>query len=328
MNSLYSEILKKAWQTIWHHKSLWFFGLFVLFIGQEIEIVLRNIYTYQDKTLTLESWRALFQNGFGGGYATLWDTITQTTAGTALFILMVLVVGAFIVWLTVVSAGGLIHGTMQIENNKPYLFYESMHVGQKNFRPNFFIYLLAKVFDYVVLIGFGLIASLAVLGALKTTVALILVIISVFVSLILSFVAKYAACYVVARNQNASTAIRSGWRLFTKHWVTSLEMAIIIFLINFIVSLILLFVVILIAVPFLLLTMILNQGALPSLGVLLIYLLTAISFMILIVVGSGISSFQLSAWVLLFLRLDQGKQVGFFTRIFRGLTRSKNAAKM
>lgn len=328
MSSLYGEIIKKAWHTIWRHKSLWFFGLFVLFIGQEVEIVLRNVYMYQDKSLTLEGWRELFKNGFGGGYVNIWDTITQTTFSSVLFLILAIIVAAFVIWLVIVSIGGLIHGTTQLENNKPFVFHESMRVGQKYFRRNFMIYLLAKVIDYAILIGFGLIASLTALGSLQTTVALILVVITVFVSLILSFVAKYAACYVVVRNQDAAPAIRSGWKLFIKNWMTSLEMAIVIFLINFIISLILLFVVILIAVPFLLLTMILNQGTLPGLGTLLIYLLTAITFMILIVVGSGMSSFQFSAWVLLFLRLDQGKQVGLVTRLFRGLTRSKNPAKI
>ncbi|MBU0708070.1 hypothetical protein KKG41_06915 [Patescibacteria group bacterium] len=308
MGFTYGEILKKAWRIVWRHKFLWFFGLFLVTISQEIEMVVRNYSMYTEQKLSVDSWRSFFENDLGSQVISVWDAMSGTTAGSVMLLLLFLVVFVIVVWLTAISIGAIIHNAIKAESGKTITFNEGFDVGRKHIKKNFLIYLIAKVSDYVVLLLIGLIASLVVTGVIGTVVSVIFVIISFIVSLIISFVAKYAACYTINNNQDWPVAIRSGWRLFIKNWVASVEMAIIIFFISILVSLAMFLVFVLIIVPFIILVFILNQTDVAGLGGVFMNIMTIILLMIAIVVGSVMSSFQFSAWALFFLKLNGSKK--------------------
>ncbi|MDD5341902.1 MAG: hypothetical protein PHH01_00145 [Patescibacteria group bacterium] len=308
MVSIYNDIIKKAWRIIWRNKFLWFFGLFLVWIGQEVETLIRNYYLQTEGSLSLDSWRELFKSGFGGIFSDAWGLVSSTTLTAVVVMLVFVLLLILVVWLTVISVGGIIHSTIQAENGKAVAYNQAFAIGQKHFWKNLIVYLLAKIADYIFLILTGLVASLVAFGVIGVVVSVIMILLSFAVSLIIGFVAKYAACYVVARGQTLTEAVRSGWKLFIKNWLASIEMAVIIFVINFIVSLGLIIVLVIVSVPFLLLVVILSQGMAGASNVLL-YVLTAIILLVTVFVGSVLSSFQFSAWVLFFLKLDQGKKL-------------------
>ncbi len=328
MTPIYSEIIKKAWRIIWRNKYLWFFGLFLVWVGQEVETMIRNYFMHTEQTLSLDSWQNLFDSGFGGVISDFWGAVSGTTIGAVLIVLLLIAVIIVVVWMMVNSIGAIIHSTVEINNGKQSSFNQSFAVGRKYFWKNFVVYFMARIVDYAFLLISGLVASLIFFGMFGTVIGLILVLLSFIVSLIISFMSKYAAAYVVIRGQTISQSVRSAWNLFIKNWLASIEMAVIVFFVNLVVSLALFLVLVLITVPFLLLVFILSQTEFVNLGNSFLYILTVILMLITIVVGSVLSGFQFSAWVLFFLRLDEGKKVSKILQWAERLTGQKKQPEL
>ncbi len=309
MNPMYSELLKNAWRIIWRHKYLWFFGLFLVWIGQEIEIMIRNYDLLTKEAISLSSWQELFKSGFGGLFTDFWNVLNNTSLGgvftTILFVIALLI----IVWLTIVSVGAIIYSTAQYNDKKSVTYNQSFGIGQKYFWKNFIIQFVARIADYAFLLIAGLIVSILFVGLAGDILSWLLIILTFIVSLIIAFVAKYASCYIVLKNQSVNAAMRSAWKLFIKNILPSIEMAVIMFFVSFVVGLALLLVLVLITVPFLLLVFIFNQSGTTGIGTVFLYLLSTIVILITIVVGSMVTGYQFSGWTLLFLRLTEGKKV-------------------
>ena len=67
---------------------------------------------------------------------------------------------------------------------------------------------------------------------------------------------KYAIAYVVIKGSGFVEAVKLGWQLFVKNWLVSLEMAFILFFINFAVGFGLLLLFLISAGPFLFLALV------------------------------------------------------------------------
>lgn len=305
----FSAIFRQAWQNVWRQKYLWFFGLFVALVTQEVEVILRNYYTFTEQTLSLDSWRELFRSGFGETFTNLWDAFTGTPMMAVVGSILALAIIAVFVWLMVLSIGSLIHSAMQWDQKKPATFAASLAVGRKTFWRNFLILLATKVIDYGVLVLMALLVSLMIFHPVGLVASGLLIVATFIVSLLVSFVAKYASCYVVLKNQSAADAIRSGWQLFRRNWVDSIEMALLTFVINFVVNLLLVLLIVLIAVPFFILILVLSNAEYLTMANFLLGIGVTLVLLVTVIVGSALSSFQFSAWVVVFLRLHEGNRV-------------------
>ncbi|MFA6198081.1 MAG: hypothetical protein WC734_02925 [Patescibacteria group bacterium] len=315
MTQNFQQILAQTWRLIWRNKILWFFGLFVALITQEIEIVLRNQVVFSDQTLSVSSWKELFTNGFGGVFSSIWSSLTDSTASAIIGSLIALMILALFVWLMVASVGALTHSIAQLDAGKKISFNGAMANGHKYFWKNIVIILLAKVVDYGVLILMAVLVSLMLLHAVGLWLGALLAVISFIVSLIVSFVARYAAGYVVVNNENTGRAILSGWKLFIKNWVDSIEMAILIFLINLVANLAILLVIALIILPFFIIILVMNSGGYTTTANFIFGAAVALVLAIVIITGSLLSSFQFSAWVTTFLRLKEGHKPSWILRL-------------
>ena len=114
-------------------------------------------------------------------------------------------------------------------------------------------------------------------------------------------------------------ALKSGWELFTKNWLISIEMAFVVLLINFVLGLGLVILLGIVSIPFVLLGAIFYLIG-TSLG---IYLLGVVATIVLIaaafIVGAFIAAFQFVAWTLLYKRLLGNKDTSKIIRLFKRL---------
>jgi hypothetical protein len=321
MTQSFQQILAQTWRLIWRNKVLWFFGLFVALITQEIEIVLRNQVVFSDQTLSVSSWRELFTSGFGGILSGLWSSLTDTTASAIIGSLIVLMILALFVWLMVTSVGALTNSIAQLDSGKKITFNGAMASGHKYFWKNFVIILLAKLIDYGVLILMAVLVSLMLSNTIGLWLGAVLAVISFVVSLVVSFVSRYASGYVVVNNESAGQAIGSGWRLFVKNWVDSIEMAVLIFLINIVINLAILLLVALIVLPFFILILVMNSGDYTTMANFFFGAALTLVLAVVVVTGSILSSFQFSAWVTMFLRLKEGNKPSWIFRLANRLSR-------
>lgn len=239
---LYRPVLKKAFEIVKKFKNLWFFGLFAVLVsaGGEYEIISRAFYNADNEGL-INSFLSAFQGGWQEGlkladghfWSNLGRLIMQNPAAvaTTLFALVfILTLALFIIWLSVASQIALIKGSSLAGKNKKISIGEGLEYANKNFWPILLIVALLRIALFVLfgLLGWEimLLAGTGIIGAAAYVVSFIVFVLAV---LLISFVFKYQSFYILLKRQKFQAAWRSAWELFTKNWLISLEMALLMF---------------------------------------------------------------------------------------------------
>ncbi|PIY96648.1 MAG: hypothetical protein COY66_03550 [Candidatus Kerfeldbacteria bacterium CG_4_10_14_0_8_um_filter_42_10] len=317
---LYRDILKEAWWITWRNRFLWFFGLFAALLGNggEYEIIFRNVDTVSNQRTIIYNLQNMSKTGH---LQTTWDNIVSYfsayTLNSVALLLVALVIFVFIVWLVIISQGGLIDSSLKLQSKQNATLESGFVAGRKHFMPLFLLNLLWRVVVYGLLfiVGIPLIFLLLNEGNdfwFTITSFVILVPIAV----IISFIIKYSSAFVIYKKEKIGPALKDGWKLFTKNWLISIEMAFVILLINLLFGLALIIGIGLLSIPFVFLLIILKiVGALAAFNV-IFYIAVIALFILIFIMGAFISAFQWVAWVGLFKRLVEGKGASKILRMF------------
>lgn len=320
----YRSLLKQALSVAWKHKYLWFFGLFASLTAAggswEYQILTNNI----NKNLVDGSFSRLsnilalgeFLKNFCLGLVDLfrYDFWTILSALSLLIITVILL--AFFIWLAISSQAALVDSVKKILNSRkkePMLsIRHGLTEGHRHFWPVFGLNLLIKILIGLV---FFIISLPLLFMVISDTTALMAAYIIFFVIFIpvgtgLSLMFKYAIAYKVLDNKSFVASLEKGWELFKKNWLISLEMAVILFVINFLTSGLLLLIISLFLLPLLLLGLMFKLSW-------LITLIMLLAIVLIILVGSLLSTFQIATWTSLFLRLKEKGGLAKLERIFR-----------
>lgn len=325
--SLYRNILGRAWKITWRYKYLWFFGLFAALLGNggEYELLVRGLNGETGEAI-FPAWQSLSQTGIFSSQAldNIGELLNNDPFSFVMLVgicLAILVLAGFLVWLTVVSQASLVNNAASYLAGKKGDFKSGLRMGINSFWPVFGLNIINKV---IILFAFVLIGLPIILTAAKSASAsanilyVFAFIIFMAAALSLTFVIKYSIAYVVVKEQKFLEAVRSGWRLFVQNWLVSLEMAFVLFVINFLAGLALIAAVLILAVPFLFSAVLLYKLVF-SLGFWFIAILAFILFITLIIVaGAILSTFQISSWTALFLELINKGGMSKIVRIVEG----------
>ncbi|MBD3311054.1 MAG: hypothetical protein GF349_00975 [Candidatus Magasanikbacteria bacterium] len=241
---LYSTALKESLNLAWNHKLLWLFGIFATLLGQ------MGILDILIKTGKAGSTFALYPNWLVLPKFIIKSLIQAINNGSEVLwviCLILIIVGLiiFFVFLAVVSQGAIIHSAakyIKSRSNKMPDVGQAWHVGVEHFWRLFFINLLKKAIIILMAVMVGW-ATLSVLNSgqgVDVLVFFAIFLIASFIGFVLSFWSIYAAAYVVVEEFGLWKAIKSSWKLFTDHWLVSIEVALIILALNFILALIVL----------------------------------------------------------------------------------------
>lgn len=327
--SLYRDILGQAWQLTWNYKYLWFFGLFAALLGNggELELIFRGLSGDYTQSF-LPSLQAIAKTGVFSistlgniGNMLVSDSFTLLLVlGT---ILLLIFLSAFMIWLVMVSQAAIVNNAANGIAGKKHDFKGGLDIGMKKFWPILGLNVLLKLIIYILFVFLSL-PAIIVFYQTDVTITKSIFIASflVFVplSIVVAFIIKYAVAYTVIKGSRIIQAIREGWILFVNNWLVSIEMAFILFFINFLVGLCLVFLFLILAVPFLFISfLVIKSGIIMNFGVLL---LVAMFFYLVIiaVVGSALATFQISSWTGLFIKLV-GR--GGVSKIVRMIERNK-----
>jgi hypothetical protein len=317
MHGLYRTIVRNAVRIAWRYKFLWFFGLFASFAanGEEYDILVRNISTVEQMQANLEKIGRLRDSGqLAVGWSNITGYLGDNLFFSALIGLVVLALFFLVIWLITVSQASIIAAAARTERKEKVDFLDLVWNGHRYFWKIFLVNLYAKIILYGLLLLVGIPLTILFLNtgtaAYGITVSLVTFVVLVPLAMIFSFVTKYASAYIVIQGLSANKAFGEAWKLFFKNWLVSLEMALMLFLINFSVMIVTIAILGFAQLPF------------SQIGFLF--------FMFLILLaGSVLASFQFSAWTLLFFRLLEGKGFAKLTRVFaeRGWLSSQPAQK-
>ncbi len=311
--SLYRKILSQAWKITWHNKYLWFFGLFAALLGNggEYEILARG--------LRGESGQSLFPSLNNIIATGVFSKRTLSNIGDLILtnpssLIMILVIGltilsliGFLIWLTIVSQIAIVNNSFRITAGKRGDFKDGVFVGVRKFWPVLGLNILIKLVIFVAFLLISLPLTSVLMSQTETISAnlfyVLAFIIFVPVAIALSFMIKYAIAYVVIKGNYFTEAVRAGWKLFVQNWLISIEMAFILFFINFIVGLAVVLSILILAIPFLFLAFVFYY----FISILFFWVIIIIAlicfFMIILLGGSLLATFQISSWTSLFIEL-------------------------
>src|SRR3989338_566955 len=327
---LYRPMLKSALSITWRYKYLWFFGLFAALLGNggAFNYGIKNFSKVESQAVwltnlqeSLKSWK------FGLGKIDWQAVFINFDLWGAVLLLLVIVMGLFLLWLSVASQGALVYG---IKAAKTQLFNEALCQGSKKFWPLLLVNIVLAVSIFVLMAILNLpfvILYLSTGGSVlwQTMIVILSFIVWVPVTIIFYLIAQYAVIYIVNYDQHIAQALKDAWLLFFKNWIVSLETGFLLLLINIITSILLVAAVIVLALLFIILGLL--ASALASSGflwfVIILGILTFIALLFLY--GAAWNVFQISVWIQLFERINRGVVYSKVLRWAVGLTGGKSA---
>jgi len=320
--SFYRTILKQAWAITWRIKYLWFFGLFAFLAlvgnGGELQLILRMFSFDFSKPLlpwlnNLTSTGLLSKQGLlhAGGLLTK-DPLTVITL---LFTwLLILALAIFIIWLVVISLGALINNTALVLGNKKSSFEEGVKIGMQKFWKIFSYNLILKILMFILFVPFVFIAIKPEF-IFSNILYIVLFVLFVPLAMAIAFIIRYAMAYIVIKNKGFKEALISGWQLFVKNWIVTLEFAIILFFINIGVLISYNILILFFTTPYQKLLIIAANISFTAFWTVLNVAPVAM-YLFAAMMGAVFAVFQITSWTNLFIMLEGKGGTSKITRIF------------
>lgn len=323
--SIYRKILRDALKVSWRYKYLWILGVFALLFSNIG--VLRNLVQYGEYLGELNaplSWqnfpiylKSLFHLDFWLGlFNSSW------VIATADLVLLGFIIGIFL-WLGINAQLALLESVKYylLKDKKKVEISHLMGKAQKKFWPALSINLIRQ--GLIVVIGGAL--GMPILLYLKNMegfgtgiIYFLMILIFVLLLSIISFVTFYVYAYMVFYDKKFTEALKAAEKLFSKNWLVSLEMALFLFIIDILMTLLLNGLGLFIVLSVLWFVFIEDFMILVSLAI-LILLFSVLSLFLF----AWLYNYQITAWSLLFLRLQEGNVKSKTRRLLGKLKRQK-----
>ncbi|HAT03580.1 MAG TPA: hypothetical protein DCS29_02260 [Candidatus Magasanikbacteria bacterium] len=323
----YRDAIKAGWQLAWHHKSLWIFGMFAAFLGQMgiVELLSKmtfGVSYFRAPSFFVYAWDTFSQAGLSSLLRAL-DLSVDKWVWLIWLIIIFIGFGIFLAFVAVVSQGAIVHSaTRFIEKNGKK--FESTSVSWDHSRKHFWKLFGLNVLRKCVL---ALFISFVVWGTFNALIEpsagdivlfFVLFLMAAMVGMVLSFLLVYAVGYVVVEEFSFIKAIRSAWRLFTRHWFVSFEIGFIFIILNIVFVVIMLLGMYLLFLPSLALfaaAFLIQSTGLYTAGIILGFVLF-IPF--IVVLGSVFTVFGTATWTYLFTKMHREGIISHLVHLFHG----------
>ncbi|MCH7758767.1 hypothetical protein IID20_00180 [Patescibacteria group bacterium] len=289
-------IFQESIQIVWQNPILWLLGFFTaLFANNEINLIIINfkrINNWIDQLITFKvlqiQWQQTLSNLDSGQIFT--STGIYYIIAALIFILLFLVL-AFLAQIIIISS---------IKNikKKNFSFTANFKKNKKFFWPVFSLYLIIFLITY----GFLTFLNSSFLYQISIPI-FIYIIFYLFIIFILSFILRFIIFFIILEKEKFLSAIKKGVIFFFKNWSITIKTSLALFLITILFALGLFLIYLGTALPFLLLLILTLQLNFIIGFWLIIVFWTFILGILFLVLSSIFSSFQFSAWILLFLKL-------------------------
>jgi len=314
----YRQILAQALRTAWFNPGLWFFGFFAILLGNigELDLVISS-YGFGRDNVLLSFWRGLADGGLFSpagvsGTIKIFFTNPVYLFAVALFCLIILGLSVLVIWLVVVSQTALIAQVVNISKNRKLNWRESFGLGLNKFWPVLGLNFLMRLAFWFLFTLSGFLAffssPVVTIIFIPTFVIFLILIISV------SFTSKYAICGLILKDWKFVSSMKSGFEVFKRNWLLSLEIAFILLVVYLFVNVSLLF--------FLSFILVLALKIYASFWfglILILFLLSLIFFFVQII----LSIFHWATWAIIFELISNKKNLvdSLTSRVFKSLAK-------
>lgn len=314
---LYRQAVRHSWQLIWQHKSLWIFGLFAALWGQMGLLDLLGKITFSSSDYALyPHWLALpklLSYLEIGSYSLTFD------GWIWFFWLGAIMAGLCIlgIFLSTASQGVLVYAAAESFSHKKDVDISSAwQAGIKHFWRLLFLNIFKKstMVMLAVFVGYGTYNYIAEESVSGFLLFLVIFLLAVLVGLVLSFLVLYAAGYVVVENYPLLRAVESSWRLFTRHWLVSVEVGLLVLFFNAVLVVLLALLFLVLLFPVLLIWFVAALASNLSLFIVGLLISVFIFTLFIIFLGSIFMVFTTSLWMYVFTKMHKE---GIASRLLR-----------
>lgn len=316
----YRLFLKQAWSITKKYRHLWFFGIFasLLAIGGEYQLITQSATASPGGNFLSNSniiWQIILSPDFYRGFARLAVENSPALLAVIAIFLLSIVLAIIMLYLAVLSQSAIIKQSAEILLNKKKKLNLNISDGLVEAKKHFWRVLGLNTFSYIIItLSLFLVSLPLVFLILTDTLAIsiaytLLFIVFAPIALSIALLIKYAIAARVLENTSIVASLQKGLKLFRNNWLVSLEMSLILFIINFIVGALTLFFIALLFMPMLFIAI---QFYAPMLAA--ISLILSIGTML--VVASWLNTFQITTWTALYLHLQDKRGRSKLERLF------------
>ncbi len=322
---LYRPLLRGALTAVIRHPFLWVLGFIAAFLG-----------TGGEYEFLLNLYRSTSETGLGAdlGIASLLGVVSENALSGlssivgffsvqgALVLLVLLVIAAIMIAIVVSAQGGLVWAAARVIEDERETFFTSFTQGFSQLWSLFFIIVVTRFLAFFVfsVVGLPLLAVLMQIDALSATqsVLLVLYVVGAPLFILFSLIGKYATAFRMVEGRGTLESVSRGMRLFAENWLVSVEMALVLFVAVVASGVAFVLAMLFVAIPFVIAGLVL--GSVSAIGLQAVVVLgVAVVLFALLVFGSVLTAFQLTAWTALFLKIRSGAHLSKLMRSIASL---------
>lgn len=303
---IYRPLFLEAFKITWHHKRLWFLGIFASFMaagglfetlsGSWKTAITGRSLIEQTINGTLPGFRWLIAYG---RYLAELSTIHQYF----LTLFFVLILAAGLIFGALCQGAILNHALEKKLTGFHGLFKKSWHFLGRIFCLD----LLGKLFLFVIFLI--TVAPVAFLNPLPygwqkfpPLISFVLFLIGAAIITTIQMLSLNAA---VRKNQNPWAALNEAWHIFRLHFLVSVELGVLLFFTSILAMLATFVVVYILALPITLLFLLATIVASPTLYIISIIFSFVLILAIILLIFGWLTAFQYTTWALFFEEMDR-----------------------
>ena len=299
---IYRPVLQKAWQIVWQRKFLWLLGVFagIVNTGAVLEVGFRAL-TPVNTNLPVGQ---MFVTNIIPGldiiqlYLSQFFLMSPTRAWITIAALFVL--GIVFVILAVLAQGGIIEGALAKKKHR----LADLKKAEDAFWKVLIIDLATKTLVALLLAlsvtPLALLSSVAFNQIIASAVTLIVFILAI---LIISLISIFSITAIVHRKHSMAEAITESIHIFRKYPVVTLEVAVLLFLIQLVGAGLIGFVLLVVWLPYTAIFMLTTLIPVAILGSVVSLFVTIVALLIVLTISGFLVAYQYTVWALVYERL-------------------------
>ncbi len=313
--SLYRDTLKKGWQISKNNALLWVLGFFAALLGNggEFEFIVTQFNKFSDGTVQFGDSVITMLGTGGSSVLTLMVGLLGGSQDNYILFGLFSVVLIAIIFIVISSQGALIRAIASAGAGTRINLKDHFSAGSNSFFSLLSIILGTRILAFFVLavVGVPVVAILFYFFEPVKSLFLVLFALGIPLMIIASLISKYAIAYHMLEGKKWKKSIADSLQLFYDHWLVSVELAVILFFINIVAGALIIILILVFAVPFILLSYFIEASITSPV---FLFVGQALSFLLLVALGSVLATFQYSCWTELFLKIRKGKHLSKIMR--------------
>lgn len=328
--SLYKNVFKDSLRLSWKNKYFWLLGVFTIFFSTSVEIDMFDNFFGPNREYLYNYKTILENNLIKGGFINALRNWLQVDAGSfyrmlsfaliflLVFVILLLASSVAQIIITSHSASLIKLGNPSLKNPKKFGLLDSLRKSKEQIVPISVLNLALKLMVNLALVAI----SLPMIISQSTNINWVYVLLFIVLfpaTIVVAFISRYIASYIIVQGQSFKQAFKKGFILFKDNWLVSVEMSLMLFLVNVFGSLGIIFIILAIANPLWFIGILVNQYLYKG-GFYIILAISYIIFFILFALGASLLSiFNITSWTGLFLKLDKTGGESKLVRVFSDL---------